>query len=282
MVRTRFPFIFSLSFYPPAMTDARADDSDDDTWDWGATPEVQQEMDDAQITRALFCGGATCATPQLAAAQTKARSGFDLEAACAGLSTYERIRLLNCARRMDDHEVDGAPDGAVIEAKFAGPGGMSLNDDELLKPVVENDPLLQYVAGLAGLTGTMIGVTTRRKQMPPHLQRRRHLCLRQMLKLLRSANNLAEPKSCCTSTAWPTICQKSLSLRTTIHITLTRTRTGESTKRCSKMLSAQTRIGTRSSATPRFSRASLCWMLGVARGSSRCLLPGLVLNVSLV
>ena len=84
------------------MTDARADDSDDDTWDWGATPEVQQEMDDAQITRALFCGGATCATPQLAAAQTKARSGFDLEAACAGLSTYERIRLVNCARRMDD------------------------------------------------------------------------------------------------------------------------------------------------------------------------------------
>ena len=34
-------------------------DPEDDSWDWGATPESQRQMDDAQVTRALFCGVST-------------------------------------------------------------------------------------------------------------------------------------------------------------------------------------------------------------------------------
>jgi SAM-dependent methyltransferase len=126
-------------------------DPEDDSWDWGATPESQRQIDDAQVTPALFCRGETCATPALAAARTKAATGFDLEAMCAGLTAYERIRLVNCARQMEANDGDDNEECiGILAARFAKPGGESLDDDSLLKPVLESDPLLQYAVALGG------------------------------------------------------------------------------------------------------------------------------------
>ena len=127
-------------------------DPEEDTWDWEATDEMQQAMDDADKTAALFCGGEVCASPGLAAALTKERTGFDLAEVCRELGIYERIRLVNCARKLDEL---GASDEESVTKNiddlmkmFSKPDGSALNDDALLQPVLENDSLLQYVASL--------------------------------------------------------------------------------------------------------------------------------------
>lgn len=98
--------------------------SDDGCSDWAS--------DIGEPTQGLFSGQAESAKEALA---NDKEAGYDLvaEGERLGLDTYGRMRLVNLIRR----------DKLSVEAAKGLQKGDWTTDDELLKPVIDNDPLLR-------------------------------------------------------------------------------------------------------------------------------------------
>jgi protein arginine N-methyltransferase 3 len=119
---------FTIPAHLPPPSDGSASDSDDGASDWASS------LGDARHTRALF-GETVYPSPEAALAAAK-EEGFDLMATATklGLDLYGRMRLINLIRR------DGL---AAAEVAKIETGDERLKDDQLLIPVVPDDPLLQ-------------------------------------------------------------------------------------------------------------------------------------------
>ncbi|BEJ15689.1 hypothetical protein CspHIS471_0502940 [Cutaneotrichosporon sp. HIS471] len=119
---------FTIPAHLPPPSDGSASDSDDGASDWASS------LGDARHTRGLF-DETVYASPEAALAAAK-EEGFDFTATASklGLDVYGRMRLINLIRR----------DGLTVTdvAKIAA-DDERLKDDQLLIPVVPDDPLLQ-------------------------------------------------------------------------------------------------------------------------------------------
>ncbi|GMK55683.1 hypothetical protein CspeluHIS016_0207390 [Cutaneotrichosporon spelunceum] len=119
---------FTIPAHLPPPSDGSASDSDDGVSDWGSS------LGDARLTRALF-SETVYPSPEAALAAAK-EEGFDLmeTASRLELDVYGRMRLINLIRR------DGL---TVVDVTKIAADDERLKDDQLLIPVVPDDPLLQ-------------------------------------------------------------------------------------------------------------------------------------------